>query len=464
MGKAQFDFDVAIIGGGSGGYAAARTVADGGLKAVLIEGGEEIGGLCILRGCMPTKALLHAAEKLHHAKSGRSWGIHSEVKKFDFAAAMARKDFIIEDFAKYRREGIARGKFKFIRALARFLNPHTVELSTGEKITARNFVIATGSKVAPPPLPQLTEAGYLTSDDALKLATLPDSLIVLGGGAIGCEFAQLFARFGTKITLVQRSPRVLHDFDADAAAVVEEVFRREGIDVFTGTQLLSAKREGDKKTVTFSHGKKVVSVSAQNILYALGRTPQTDGLGLENAEVELRRGRIVCDEYMRTSSPHIFAAGDCTGPHDIVHVAVQQGEIAGQNILRPGTRKLDNRLHMGVVFTEPQVAFVGLSEKAAAARNIPVIAASYPFNDHGKSIIMEAMDGFVKLLADPATGEILGGACTGPAGGELIHEIVVAMARRMTVQELTALPHYHPTLAEIWTYPAEDLAAQVATR
>jgi len=165
---------------------------------------------------------------------------------------------------------------------------------------------------------------------------------------------------------------------------------------------------------------------------------------------------------MQTSAPHIFAAGDCTGSHDIVHTAVTQGEVAAHNIIKPKVpRRMDYRLLLSVVFTEPQVAFVGLTEKEAAVRGIKFLAASYPFNDHGKSLLMEAKDGFVKLLANPQTGEILGGSCVGPSGGELIHEIVVAMAKRMTVHELALMPHYHPTLAEIWTCPAEQLAEQI---
>jgi len=166
--------------------------------------------------------------------------------------------------------------------------------------------------------------------------------------------------------------------------------------------------------------------------------------------------------HMETTAPHIFAAGDCAGPHEIVHVAIQQGEIAAHNIAHPGrTRRIDYRLLTHVVFTDPQIGMVGLTEKEARARNVPWLAATYPFNDHGKSLIMDARDGFVKLLADPKTGEILGGCCVGPMGGELIHEIIAAMARRMTVHELAAMPHYHPTLAEIWTYPAEALAGQI---
>ena len=489
-GMKRFDFDVAIIGGGSGGYAAARTAVDAGLKTVVIEGGREVGGLCILRGCMPTKALLYAAEVKHLAENADTWGVRAGEISFDFAKVMARKDAQIKDFADFRVQQLNAGKFKFIRANATFLDANTLELKSAignrqSAITARHFIIATGSTVAPSPLPQLDEAGFITSDDALALKRLPKSLIVLGGGAVACEFAQFFARFGVKVTLIQRSEHILKEFDTDAGTEIEKVFRREGIRVFTGTKLLGAKRRGKMKTILFEHSGKPVSVSAEEILFALGRIPNTAMLALEKADVKMEQGRVITDEFMRTSAPHIFAAGDCTGPHEIVHIAIQQGEIAAWNIVArehgrpiggsfapgasnlklagepPALRSMDYRLLISVVFTEPQVAFVGLTEKEAKARKIPFLVASYPFNDHGKSLIMETKDGFVKLLADPKSGEILGGSCVGPAGGELIHEIVAAMAKRMTVRELAAMPHYHPTLAEIWTYPAEELAERI---
>jgi pyruvate/2-oxoglutarate dehydrogenase complex dihydrolipoamide dehydrogenase (E3) component len=491
----RFDFDLAVIGGGSGGYAAARTAAGAGLKTVVIEGGAEVGGLCILRGCMPTKALLYAAEVMHLASHPQPWGVRAGKVGFDFKKVMARKDALIGDFADYRARQLNAGKFKFIRANARFVNAHTLELdlprssrrqeaqiekarsgkrkaesesqsllTSAATLTAKHFVIATGSRVAPSPLPQLNDVGCITSDDALALKRLPKSLIILGGGAVACEFAQMFARFGVKVTLIQRGEHVLKEFDADAETEIEKVFRREGIRVFTGTKLLDAKRNGKLKTITFEHEGKTISVTVGEILFALGRVPNTASLGLENAGVRTENGRIITNGKMQTSAPHIYAAGDCTGPHEIVHIAIQQGETAVHNIVKPKSqRRMDYRLLISVVFTEPQVAFVGLTEKEAMARGIKFLAVSYPFNDHGKSLIMEAKDGFVKLLADPKSGEILGGACVGPVGGELIHEIVTAMAKRMTVQELAAMPHYHPTLAEIWTYPAEELAATILT-
>ena len=457
----QFDFDVAIVGGGSAGYAAARTAAAARLKTAVIEGGEEVGGLCILRGCMPTKALLYMAEVAHLVKNSKPFGIHAQKTSFNFKKVMARKSALVKDFADYRVRQLNGKKFQFIRARAKFLDPHTLKLSNGKRLSAGNFVITTGSVVAPSPLCQLNDLGCLDSDSALALKKLPKSLIVLGGGPTACEFAQFFTRFGVKITMIQRSPHILHDFDPDAAAVVEAVFRREGIRLFTGTKLLDARRKGKMKLVSFEHEGKTISVSAEEILFALGRIPNTASLNLENAGVKTEWGRILTNEFMQTSVPHIFAAGDCASPHEIVHIAVQQGEIAARNVAAPNSARADYRLLISTVFTEPQLTFVGLTEKEAAARGVNFISAGHPFADHGKSLIMNATDGFVKLLADPRSGEILGGECAGPLGGELIHEIVAAMAKRMTVRELAAMPHYHPTLAEIWTYPAEELAGKI---
>jgi len=457
-----YDYDVAILGGGSAGYAAARTASGNGLRTVLIEGASQIGGLCILRGCMPTKMLLHSAEVLHHANHAGQFGISAGKVGFDFPKVMELKDQFINDLAEDRRQQLMESEFTFIRATAKFLDPHTVEIGNHRSLTAANFVITTGSRVAPARLDGLRAVGYLTSDTALGLKRLPESLIVLGGGPVAVEFAQFFARFGVRVTLLQRSNHILSNYDTDAAVVLEEVFRREGMQIYTDTELLRATHEDGKKTIEFLHHGESVHVSADEILLAIGREANTSVLDLEKAGVASEEGRIGADPFMQTSVPHIYVAGDCTGSDDVVHLAVQQGEIAAHNIAHSNAmRELDARLSLAVVFTEPQVASVGMSEKTAKAHGVPFLAASHSFNNHGKSLIMQALDGHVKLLANPQSGEILGGACVGPYGGELIHEIVAAMVKHMTVKELAAMPHYHPTLAEIWTYPAESLAAEI---
>ena len=457
-----FDFDVAVIGGGSAGYAAARTAAAAGSRTVLLEGAREVGGLCILRGCMPTKALLYATDVLHLARQASTWGLTVKEAGFDFPKLIKRKQKLIGNFASYRRQQLLQGPFQFKPAEAQFIDEHTLTLSTGEKLTARNFILCTGSVVASPPWSHLHELGFLTSDSALSLKHLPSSLIVLGGGPVAVELAQFFARLDVKVTLIQRSLHVLRGFDMDVGIVLEAVLRREGISLYTQTQIVDAWRAEGQKGVSFLHRGKTVRVVAEEILFALGRNPNTGNLGLHNVGVFRENGRIVTNTEMQTTAPHVYAAGDCTGTHEIVHIAIQQGEIAAYNVShRKRKRSMDYRLLSNVVFTDPQIAHVGLTEREAKARKQPYLAASYPFNDHGKSIIMAALDGFVKLLADPDTGEIIGAGVVGPMGGELIHEIIAAMHKRMTVAELAAMPHYHPTLAEIWTYPAEELAAKI---
>jgi pyruvate/2-oxoglutarate dehydrogenase complex dihydrolipoamide dehydrogenase (E3) component len=462
----SLEYDVAVLGGGSAGYAAARTTASGGLRTVVIEGGAEVGGLCILRGCMPSKALLYAAEVLHLARHGRTWGLRIPKAGLDFAGVMARKDAMVQEFADYRRQQLLEGAFDFLRADARLLDKNQAELAdqTGGRklLRAKYFIISTGSTPAPTPCPGLDETGFLTSDGALSLKKLPRSLLVLGGGSVAVELAQFFCRMDVKVTLLQRGGVVCRDFDADAAAALEVVLRREGVRILAPTRLAGAFRQGRSKGVEFKHQNRTRRALADEILAATGRVPNTAALGLEKLGVRTEHGRIVTNAEMQSSVANIYAAGDCTGPHQLVHLAVEQGETAAHNILHPRKkRRMDYRLLTRVVFTDPQVAAVGLTETEARAAKIPFLAASYPFADHGKSLIMEAKDGFVKLLADPKSGEILGGACVGPLGGELIHEIIAAMAKRMTVGELATLPHYHPTLAEIWTYPAAELAERI---
>jgi pyruvate/2-oxoglutarate dehydrogenase complex dihydrolipoamide dehydrogenase (E3) component len=456
------EFDLAVIGAGSGGFAAARTAAAAGLKVAVIEGGVEVGGLCILRGCMPSKALLYAAEVRHLSQKGGIWGLAPGNPGFDFERVQARKDAMVENFASFRREQLAKGPFTFIRSKACFKDSHTLALEGGRTLNARQFVISTGSKIGPPLVPGLFETGYLTSDTALSLGTLPKSMIVLGGGPVAVELAQFFQRFDVQVTLVQRSAHILKGFDADAAEAVELALRKDGMALYTGTKVLEARLTNGRKSVVFERAGERIEVEAEEILYAMGRIPNTQDLELDSAGVATENGRIVTNSSMQTSVPHIYAAGDCTGPYEIVHIAIQQGETAARNIVeRSNNHAMDYRLLCEVVFSDPQAAQVGLTEKEARLCNIPYLTASYPFNDHGKSLIMEALVGFVKLLADPTTGEILGGSIVGPLGGELIHEIVAAMHKRMTVRELSIMPHYHPTLAEIWTYPAEELADKI---
>lgn len=459
------DYDFVVIGGGSAGYAAARTAAGLGLKTALIEGGREVGGLCILRGCMPSKTLIESANRFTTLRTAKEFGLRAEKIAFNGDEIIARKRRIIEGFADYRRKQLETGDFDFLRGLAAFTDAHTLSVNLrdgGErKITSRTFLVATGSSIAIPPVPGLAESGALTSDDVLDLPEVPGSVIVLGAGPVALEMAHYFNALGRKVTVIQRNKQLLTGVDADLAEVVETAFRERGMDIFTETKLVRV----EPGRVTFRHEGKEKHVSADAILNALGRKPNIAGLGLGEIGVHLKDGgKIRANLHQQTSVPHIFAAGDCCGPHEIVHIAIEQGEIAALNASRlldkkhPGLKSIDYRLKLYAVFTEPQVAAVGLSEREAREQGLDILTASYPFNDHGKSEIMHELHGFVKLIVDQETRKILGGSLVGPHASDLIQEVVVAMRFGATAGQLASIPHYHPTLCEIWTYPACDLA------
>ncbi len=455
------DHDVIIIGGGSAGYAAARTAREQGADVAIVDHGP-LGGLCILRGCMPSKTLLRSSDVMSLMRRAVEFGLAGENPRADLAAIMDRKDRLIREFADYRIQQL-RG-FTLYEDDACFLSPH--ELRVGDRtLTASSFVIATGSVTSQVEIPGLDEAGYLTSDELLNLRQQPTSLIVLGGGAVATEMAQFFCRIGTEVTLIQRSPHLLSCEDEDLALPVETRFRDEGMHLYTGTHLQRISSENGIKTAHFTHGTdqgEEKSASAEMILQALGRRPNVDHLGLEAAGVDVDNG-VTVDAQMRTNQPHIFAVGDVNGLYEIVHIAVQQGEVAGFNAVTGGgsNRSCEERLKTLVVFTDPAVATAGLREKECVSRGIPYLAASYPFDDHGKSMCLGETHGHVKLMCDPSTGELIGSHIVGPEAGELIHELLAVMYFKGTVHDLLGIPHYHPTLAEIVTYPAEELAARL---
>jgi len=465
------EYDLAVIGGGSAGYAGARTAAALGLKTVVLDGGREVGGLCILRGCMPSKTLLESARRFRMFGHAAEFGLSATTTGFDPAAIQARKRRLVGEFADYRRGQIEDGRFDFLRGRAEFLDAHRLRVhgldGTASEVHAKTFLIATGSEISVPPVPGLAEAGCLTSDAMLDLAEIPQSLIVLGAGPVGLEMATYCNAFGSDVTVVQRSRRILTGVDADVALELERGLEGEGIRVLTGTGLLHVERRGPRTAVVFEHGDEIKTLEADAVLNALGRKPCLRGF--EALGLAAERGRIVVDPAQRTSQSHVFAAGDVCGGLEVVHIAIQQGEIAAWNAARhlgraTGDEKsMDYRLRLFGVFTEPQLAVAGASEADLENAGTPFLTAIYPFNDHGKSLVMGETAGFVKLTADRRTGEILGGAVVGPEATELIHEVVVAMNYRATARDFAAIPHYHPTLSEIWTYPAEELADTCGT-
>lgn len=457
-------YDFVALGGGSAGYNGARAAAACGMKTAVIDGARELGGLCILRGCMPSKTLLYMGEVLHLAQKGATFGLRIPHARADMKAIHARKRKIIGEFAEYRQRALENGKFDLLRAQARFIDAHTLELSDGTTVRAANILVGTGSVVSVPPVPGLADVRFWTSDDVLELNFVPPSVIVLGGGIVACELAQFLRRIGSRVTQVQRSGHVLRDHSPEAAAVIERALVDEGIELFTNTQLQRVSRNGRGFEVEFLHQGKRIVRNAPHLFNALGREANTSALNLGAANVETRgNGQICTNRWQQSNVPHIYAAGDCAGPFEIVHVAIQQAELAARHAagVRP-LKPVDYTLLLNVVFTDPALATIGRQARDLEAHGIPYVSASYPFNDHGKSILMDANYGYVKVLADPERGRILGAEIVGKDAGELIHAFTGPLALGATVGDLLRAPWYHPTLAEIITYPLEEIAEKLS--
>jgi pyruvate/2-oxoglutarate dehydrogenase complex dihydrolipoamide dehydrogenase (E3) component len=470
-GMKQFDFDLVVVGGGSGGYAAARTAHASGMKVAVIDGAAELGGLCILRGCMPSKTLIESANRQVAVRHGADFGLRIATHGVDVPRVRARKRALIAEFAAYRQGQLEDGRFVLHRGQARFADAQSLEVqpcdgSAGFHVRARSYVIATGSEVFVPNVPGLRETGFWTSDEVLDAEKLPQTVAVLGGGAIALEMAHYLEAMGCGVTLIQRSSHLLTGIEPQCGAVVKDAYERRGMKVHCGTQLDSVRVEAGKKRVEFTQGGHTHAILVDEVLLAMGRQPATRGLALEKAGIAVRHGKIEVNERMQTSQPHVFAAGDVCSPLDVVHIAIQQGEIAARNAARllrgdAASEVIDYRLLLFGVFSHPQVAMVGATKETLTTQGIPFIEAFHPFHDHGMSMVMGEMDGFVQMIGHAKTGEILGACVVGPKATELIHEVVVAMHYRATAREFMGIPHYHPTLSEIWTYPAEEIADQV---
>jgi pyruvate/2-oxoglutarate dehydrogenase complex dihydrolipoamide dehydrogenase (E3) component len=465
--SADEEFDFVVIGGGSGGYAGANLGVTLGMRVALVEGAKEMGGLCILRGCMPSKTLIQSANRYMTLRRAKEYGLRAEGIEFRGEEIIERKRKLIGEFADYRRKQLESGRFALVRGWGRFVDPHTLEV-TGEggtrRVRAKSFLIATGSALKFVDVPGLKETGFLDSDSVLESAHVPKSVILLGAGPIALEFAHYYNALGSEVTIVQRGLQVLRDMDGDVAMAASDALCARGVKLHLGTTLTRVERCAAGKRVVFQKEGQEMSAEAEEIVYGLGRAPNLERLGLNEAGVKTQMGRMATTSKQQTNVEHIFAAGDAAGPHEIVHIAIQQAEVVARNAKRlvegkgEEMEETDYRLKLFVAFTEPQVAAIGFNERELMTAGAEYEVARYAFSDHGKAEVLGETDGFVKLIVRRGTCEILGAAAVGPEAGELIHEIAVAMYFRATAHDLAKVPHYHPTLSEIWTYPAEELA------
>ena len=442
-------FDFVAIGGGNGGYTAAIHATQLGLTAALIER-EKVGGVCLHKGCIPTKLLLETAGNLSLVRGSRDFGITAENISLDYGALSARKERVVGALHKGLRSLIQKHKVEIIEGDARLLSPREVEVN-GRRLQAKNVVLATGSR--PKALPGLEPDGahILTSDDCLELTEVPKSVAVVGAGSIGLEFASFYLDVGADVTVIELLPRLLPLEDADLGKGIEKLLAGRGAAVLTAARVRpEATRVFDNMVeLAVEHGGEGKTVRAEKVLVATGREPLTEGLGLENTNVKVENGCVVVDESYRTGEPGVFAVGDVIGGLQLAHVAAAEGYIAAEAAAGKDTEPLDYSRVPRVTYTRPHVAAVGMTEEQAGERGAGVKTRRFSFRSNAMAQIHGDADGFVKIVYDADSGDVLGVHVLGHQAGELIAEAALARFLNASVWELGTNIHPHPSLSEV---------------
>jgi len=452
----RFDYNLAVIGAGSAGLVTAYIGAAVKAKVALIEK-HRMGGDCLNTGCVPSKALIRSARLMADARNANHYGIARAEVQFDFAQVMERVQEVIRQIEPHdsveRYTGLG---VDVIQGTARLTSPWEVEVD-GRPISARNIVIATGARPLVPSLPGLDTVDYLTSDTVWALRELPPRLVVLGGGPIGVELAQCFARFGSEVTVVEMAPRILPREDEDAAQVLAAALQAEGLQLATGHRALRVESVADEHCLVCEHDGQEVALPFDRLLIALGRQPNTEGFGLDELGVTLaERKTVAVDGLLRSNFPNIYACGDVAGPYQFTHVASHQAWYAAVNaLLAPfWSFRADYRVIPWATFTDPEVARVGLSEDEARAQGVEHEVTCYDIGDLDRAIADGAARGFVKVLTPPGKDKILGATIVGPEAGNLVAEFVLAMKHGLGLNKLLGTIHIYPTLMEANKYAA----------
>jgi len=440
-------YDIAVIGAGPGGYVAALRAAQLGASTCLIEKGT-LGGTCLNIGCIPTKAILESARLAVAIRGAGRFGLVVPEPQVNYAEVAARKDRIVKKLTSGVRMLLKAAKVAVHQGCGHFLSPTEIEVvGEGEstKIQARNTVIATGSVAARPAFFGVDGKKVITSDEILALTKLPESLLVIGGGYIGCEFAGALAAFGVRVTVVEMLPRLMPLGDADISKELTKHFKKQGIKVVVDTKIEELTKSDVGVRARLSDGK---TLDAELALVSVGRLPYTEGLGLDAAGLALDdRGFIDVDDQCRTSVENIYAIGDVTGRLMLAHVASHQGMVAAEAASGHPAQMRYDAVPAGV-FTIPEIGIVGLTEEEARQAGHDLIVGRFPFQANGKALAMEEPEGFVKLVAEAETGVILGAHIIGPHATDLVAEVATAMTAEATVHELAEAIHAHPTTAE----------------
>lgn len=443
-------YDIAIIGAGPGGYVCAIRAAQLGLKVALIDKNPAMGGTCLNVGCIPSKALLHSTEILHQAQHGAKHGIKTGKIEIDLAAMMARKDKVVDQLRKGIHTLLSKREVDIFQGTATLKSAHEIAVKgpkDSQTIQAKNIVLATGS--APVELPFLKFDGkdILSSDEAIALKDIPKSMIIVGAGAIGLELGSVWARMGTEVTMVEFLPSIAAGSDDDVSKLAERIFKKQGIKFSTNTKVTGAKKSKGSITVTAEKNGKELTFEAEKILVAVGRKPFSEGLGLEAAGLKTdAKGRVPV-KSLQTEVKNIWAIGDLIDGPMLAHKAEEEGvavaeKIAGKKI------HLDHDLIPGVVYTNPEIATVGLTEMAAKDQNIEVKIGKFTLMANGRAIAQDATDGMVKIIADAKTDKVLGAAIIAAGASEMIASIVAHMTYGGSAEDIGHTIHAHPTISE----------------
>lgn len=446
--EGDYDYDFIVVGSGGGAFSAAIKAVEYGAKVAMIERGT-IGGTCVNIGCVPSKTLLRSGEINHLAKNNPFLGLNISAGSVDLKKLMEQKDELVRELRQQKYvDLIDEYGFELIQGEAKFVNEKTIEVN-GNKITAKRFLIATGASPLIPNIPGLKDVDYLTSTSLLELKELPKSLAVIGSGYIGLELGQLFHHLGVEVTLMQRSQRILKEYDPEISEALEKALTEQGIHVITGATFERVEQNGDMKQIHVTvHGEKKI-IEAEQLLVATGRKPNMEELNLQAANVEVgSRGEVKVDDYLRTSNPRIYAAGDVTMGPQFVYVAAYQGGIVADNAIGGLERKVNLDTVPAVIFTSPSIATVGLTEEQAKERGYEVRTSVLPLDAVPRALVNRETTGVFKLVADAKTLKVLGVHIVAENAGDVIYAATLAVKFGLTVEDLRECLAPYLTMAE----------------
>jgi dihydrolipoamide dehydrogenase len=454
------EYDLVILGGGTGGYVAAIRASQLGLKTAIVEKGK-LGGTCLHKGCIPSKALLRSAEVYATAKRSEDFGVMTSDVSVNFGKVQERKNKIIETLHKGVQHLMKQGKIDVYEGIGRILGPSifspmpgtiSVEMNNGqenEMLIPKNVIVATGSR--PRTLPGLEIDGefVLTSDEALSLEALPNSIIIVGGGVIGIEWASMLSDFGVEVTVVEYADRIIPTEDKEISKEMQRLMKKKGVKLVTSAKVLPETLvKGDKVAVSAEVKGELKEYKADKILVSVGRQANTEGIGLENTDIQIEKGFIITNEFFQTKESHIYAIGDVIGGLQLAHVASHEGIVAVEHIVGKDPSPLDYNLISRCIYSSPEVSSVGITEDQAKEKGYNVKVGKFSFRVIGKALVFGESDGFVKIVADSETNDILGVHMIGPHVTDMISEAGLAMVLNATPWEVAHTIHPHPTLSE----------------